>query len=104
MIIKVLVENTSISKDLGSEHGLSLYIGTNSRKILFDVGASELFLENAKKINDSLETINRISKYLMDTKAKYYTCHCTGIEPYNRLKAVMGDSINYLSAGSEITI
>ena len=41
MIIKTLVENTSISKDLGSEHGLSLYIEANGRKILFDVGASD---------------------------------------------------------------
>ena len=47
MIIKTLVENTSLSKDFGSEHGLSLYIESNSPKF-FDVGASELFLENAK--------------------------------------------------------
>ncbi len=273
MIIKTLVENTSISEDLGSEHGLSLYIETNGRRILFDVGASGLFLENAKKLNvniadidyliisyghydhggglrtflqenkkaevflqrlafekhyslglndqlkfigleeelkqnrkivltsdrffiskgiqlfsnifqrepgpisnsgllmeqngqrtkdtfsheqnliieedgktllatgcahngivnilkhfhdlkgcmpdyviggfhlssrsggnESFEAIDQISKYLLNTKAKYYTCHCTGIEPYNRLKAVMGDSIDYLSAGSKITI
>jgi len=46
MLIKTLVENTSISKDFGSEHGLSLYIETKKHKILFDVGASELFLKN----------------------------------------------------------
>ncbi|NLT96310.1 MAG: MBL fold metallo-hydrolase [Clostridia bacterium] len=274
MIIKVLAENTSISKDLGSEHGLSLYIETSNHKILFDVGASRLFLENAEKLNvdisdvdylvishghydhggglrvflrentkaevflqrlafekyyalrsnDELEyigldedlkhnrrivltsdlfvinkgielfsnitrkgplpfsnnrlfmvqngqtvkdvflheqnlvieeggktllvtgcahngivniiehyhdlkghmpdyvvggfhlsgrspvsseepeTIDKISKYLMETNAVFYTCHCTGIEPYNRLKAAMGNNINYLSTGSEITI
>jgi len=274
MIIKALVENTALSKNFGSEHGLSLYIETNSRKILFDVGAGELFLENAKKLNvdisdvdyliishghydhggglkaflrentkaevflhrlafekyyalrsnDELEyigldeelkqnrrivltsdcffinkgiqvfsnitqkeplpisnngllmehngqivqdtfvheqnliieedgktllvtgcahngivniiehfhdlkgrmpnyvvggfhlssrssgnnvnpeMIDKISKYLINTNAKFCTCHCTGIEPYNRLKAAMGDSIDYLSAGSEITI
>lgn len=274
MIIKTLVENTALSKDFGSEHGLSLYIETNSRKILFDVGAGELFLENAKKLNvdisdvdyliishghydhggglkaflrentkaevflhrlafekyyamrsnDELEyigldeelkqnrrivltsdrffiyrgiqvfsnitqkeplpisnngllmehngqivqdtfvheqnliieedgktllvtgcahngivniiehfhdlkgrmpnyvvggfhlssrssgnnvnpeMIDKISKYLINTNAKFCTCHCTGIEPYNRLKTAMGDSIDYLSAGSEITI
>jgi 7,8-dihydropterin-6-yl-methyl-4-(beta-D-ribofuranosyl)aminobenzene 5'-phosphate synthase len=48
MIIKTLVENTSISKDFGNEHGLSLYIETNALKILFDVGASKLFLKNAE--------------------------------------------------------
>lgn len=54
--------------------------------------------------NEALETIDRISKYLIDANAKYYTCHCTGIAPYNRLKAVMGSRIEYLSAGSVITI
>ena len=50
MIIKTLVENTSVSKDFGNEHGLSLYIETSALKILFDVGASELFLKNAENV------------------------------------------------------
>lgn len=273
MLIKTLVENTSISKDFGNEHGLSLYIETKNHKILFDVGASELFFQNAKKLdvniadvdflvishghydhggglkiflkentkaevflhhrafekhyaarpneqlgfigldedlkqnkrivltsdrfpiskgiqvfsnivqreprpksnsgllteqngqivddtfaheqnlvieedgktllvtgcahngiinilehfhsvkgrmpgyviggfhlssrsggNESPETIEKIGRYLLDTKAKYYTCHCTGIEAYERLKFAIGDSIDYLLAGSEITI
>lgn len=273
MIIKTLVENTSISKDFGNEHGLSLYIQTNVLKILFDVGASKLFLKNAEKLgvnitdvdflvishghydhggglktffkentkakvflhhlafekhyairpndkldfigledelkqnkqivftsdrfyirngiqvfsnvvqreaqpklnigllteqnermiadafaheqnliieedgktllvtgcahngiinilehfqeikgcmpdfviggfhlssrsggNEDSDMIDRIGKYLMATNAKFYTCHCTGIEAYERLKSVMGDNIDYLSAGSEITI
>lgn len=274
MIIKALVENTSISKDLGSEHGLSLYIETEDHKILFDVGASGLFLENAKKLgvniadidyliishghndhggglrlflqentkaevflhrlafdkyyalhpnnklefigleddlkqskqivltsdrffinkgiqlfsniiqkgprpisnsgllmeqneqmtddtfaheqilvieedgkkllvtgcahngivnilehyydlnnsmpdyviggfhlsskaigsNEDFDAIDKISNYLVDTKPKYYTCHCTGIEPYKRLKSVMGEKIDYMQVGSEIVI
>ena len=274
MIIKTLVENTSISKDLGSEHGLSLYIETNAHKILFDVGASRLFIDNAKKLNVDIsdvdyliishghydhggglkaflkenskakvfihslafekhfalrsdnelefigldeelkenkqialtsdrffisegiqvfsniikkhappvsnkgllmerdgqkaqdtfaheqnliiqedgktylitgcahngiiniiehlhglkgrmpdfviggfhlssrssdnherrEVLDKISNYLIYSNAKYYTCHCTGIQPYNRLKAVMGDRIDYLSAGCIIRI
>lgn len=58
MLIKTLVENTSISKDFGSEHGLSLYIETKKHKILFDVGASELFLQNAKKFDVSIADVD----------------------------------------------
>lgn len=274
MMIKTLVENTAIGEDFGSEHGLSLYIETKTHKLLFDVGASGLFLENAAKLNvdiaevdfliishghydhggglrtflqentkakvflhprafekhyalgsdhelefigleedlkgneqivltsdqftiakgiqvfsnsiqseprplfnkgllreekgqtkedsfaheqnlvieeegktllvtgcahngianileqfrnlkgrmpdyviggfhlsspssdehESFERLDKLSQYLMDTKAKYYTCHCTGLNPYKRLRAGMGESINYLSAGSTITI
>ena len=68
MIIKTLVENTSISKDFGNEHGLILYIETNALKILFDVGASELFLENAKKLDVNISDID----YLIISHGHYY--------------------------------
>jgi 7,8-dihydropterin-6-yl-methyl-4-(beta-D-ribofuranosyl)aminobenzene 5'-phosphate synthase len=58
MLIKTLVENTSISKDFGSEHGLSLYVETKKHKILFDVGASDLFLQNAKKLNVNIADVD----------------------------------------------
>jgi 7,8-dihydropterin-6-yl-methyl-4-(beta-D-ribofuranosyl)aminobenzene 5'-phosphate synthase len=50
------------------------------------------------------EIIERIGKYLMGTKTKFYTCHCTGIEAYERLKTAMGDNMDYLSTGSKIII
>ena len=58
MLIKILVENTSISKELGSEHGLSLYIETKKHKIMFDVGASDLFLQNAKGLDVNIADID----------------------------------------------
>ncbi len=58
MLIKTLVENTSLSKDFGSEHGLSLYIETQNHKILFDVGASDLFLQNAKKLDVNIADVD----------------------------------------------
>ncbi len=53
---------------------------------------------------ESAEVIKEIANYLLFTKAKYYTGHCTGIEPYNQLKEIMGKEIDYLPAGGEIII
>ncbi len=54
--------------------------------------------------HENLETLDQISQYLLSTKAKFYTGHCTGLEPYKILKAKMGDRIDYLATGSELTI
>ncbi len=58
MIVKTLVENTSLSQNYGHEHGLSLYLETKDHSILFDVGASDLFLENAKKLGVTIADID----------------------------------------------
>jgi len=238
MIIKTLVENTSISENLNSEHGLCLYIETIKHKILFDLGASALFIDKAKiylnqkafhkhysntangekayigldegllptdrfvfvrdhliiddelqlfsnikgkkliapgnqnllmelmtsivqddfsheqnliinegcttllvagcchngivniidhfttKMNGSLShviggfhlsnpssskcedssLINQIGVFLKNTDSTYYTCHCTRIEPYQKLKEIMGEKIHYLATGSQFII
>jgi 7,8-dihydropterin-6-yl-methyl-4-(beta-D-ribofuranosyl)aminobenzene 5'-phosphate synthase len=57
MLIKVLLENRTSSPDLACEHGLSLYIETQKHKILFDMGASTSFLENAKKMDVDLSLV-----------------------------------------------
>ncbi|KUK72061.1 MAG: Uncharacterized protein XD91_1565 [Clostridiales bacterium 38_11] len=58
MVIKILVENTSASEALGSEHGLSLYIEAQHHKLLFDTGASALFAENARKMQIDLSKVD----------------------------------------------
>ena len=58
MIITVLSENLTSSDKLGSEHGLSLYIETETHKILFDTGASGLFAENAGKLGVDLAKVD----------------------------------------------
>jgi 7,8-dihydropterin-6-yl-methyl-4-(beta-D-ribofuranosyl)aminobenzene 5'-phosphate synthase len=58
MVVKVLSENTSISDELGHEHGLSLYIDTGDRKILFDTGASDLFLDNGRKMQVNISDVD----------------------------------------------
>lgn len=56
--IIVLAENTSEYKNLGCEHGLSLYIETAKHRILFDTGQSELFSINAKKLGVDLSKVD----------------------------------------------
>ena len=58
MRIKVLAEDTSSNSSMKSEHGLSLYIETMGKKILFDTGASNLFLENAEKMGISIKDVD----------------------------------------------
>ena len=60
MIIKTLAENTSISEDFRSEHGLCLYIETKTHNLLFDTGASGLFAENALKMNVDLSEVDLV--------------------------------------------
>ena len=58
MIIKVLCENTSADNSIGCEHGLSLYIETLGKKILFDMGQTELFSINAEKMGVGLKDVD----------------------------------------------
>ena len=58
MIIKALVEDTTSKEGLKPEHGLSLYIETSGKRILFDSGASGLFMENAIKMGIDISNID----------------------------------------------
>lgn len=58
MKITVLNENTSISENYFCEHGLSLYIEANGKHILFDMGQTDIFSENAKKLGIDLSTVD----------------------------------------------
>lgn len=58
MKIISLAENTSCAENIGSEHGLSLYIEANNTKLLFDMGQSGLFAENAEKLGVNLSEVD----------------------------------------------
>jgi 7,8-dihydropterin-6-yl-methyl-4-(beta-D-ribofuranosyl)aminobenzene 5'-phosphate synthase len=34
----------------------------------------------------------------------FHTCHCTGIEPYERMKQIMGDKLRYIRTGETLRI
>lgn len=57
MKIICLAENTSVSPEIGAEHGLSLYIETKEHKILFDMGQTDLFAKNAEKLGIDLAAV-----------------------------------------------
>lgn len=58
MIVTVLVENTTVDSGLGCEHGLSLHIETGGRQVLFDMGQSPLFAENARALGVDLARVD----------------------------------------------
>ncbi len=58
MKLSVLTENTASGK-FYSEHGLSYYIESDIN-ILFDTGHSDIFLQNAKKLNIDIDKVDTI--------------------------------------------
>ena len=66
MKIRCLIENNETPFFI-SEHGLSLLIEYNNKKILFDTGKTNSFLNNAKKLNINLSDID----YLVLSHAHY---------------------------------
>ena len=60
MKITVLAENTAISEDFGSEHGLSVLIQMKGATILFDTGCGGLFLENAGRLGLDLTEVTHL--------------------------------------------
>jgi 7,8-dihydropterin-6-yl-methyl-4-(beta-D-ribofuranosyl)aminobenzene 5'-phosphate synthase len=41
---------------------------------------------------------------LRKLRTVFYTGHCTGVEPYNAMKKLMGDKLHYVHSGDEIRI
>lgn len=56
--ITTLVENIVYGKGLQGEHGLSLFIETPEHKVLFDTGASDLFIRNARMMKIDLSEVD----------------------------------------------
>ena len=60
MNIISLIDNYQGNERLRAEHGLCLYIETAHHKMLFDTGQSDLFIENAQKMNIDLTQVDTV--------------------------------------------
>ena len=92
MKITVLAENTSCREGIGCEHGLSLFIETNRCRILFDMGQSTLFAENALRLGVDLskvELVVLLTPYRLD---KAYIEKLRGLLPANAKILFVGES------------
>lgn len=102
MKVITLMENGKISKDLKSAHGLSLYIETEGKKILFDLGPNNKYINNAAKLGVNLEDVDilvishghydhgsGLKKFLMiNKKAKVYLSKEAFSKHYKVLKGL----------------
>ena len=78
MKLTVLLENTVCRPDLKCEHGLSLHIAANGRRILFDMGPNAMFLENAGTLGVSIPDVD------LAVLSHAHDDHCGGLELFCR--------------------
>ena len=89
MKITSLVENISRKENIGAEHGLSLFIETESHNILFDMGQTDLFSENAEKLSKFLKLNDKAKVYInKNAFGDYYN----GTEKYIGLDKSLSES------------
>lgn len=62
------------------------------------------FYSRSRRKMESMEHMDALADFLRSPRAKFYTCHCTGQEPFCRLEEKLGKRMEYLSAGQTIEI
>ena len=58
MKVTVLAENTACRENVTAQHGLSLYLETEGKTILFDMGQDGTFLRNAESLGIDLSKVD----------------------------------------------
>lgn len=54
--------------------------------------------------SEASDAVDAIGEYLVSTPSRFFTCHCTGMENYQRLKRILGEKIQSISTGDRISI
>ena len=61
MKVVTLIENRKLDMpDIKAEHGISLYIESNNKKIIFDLGHKDTFYKNAKALNVDIGEVDYV--------------------------------------------
>ena len=55
-------------------------------------------------VESEKDRLDKIADLLIKTDATFYTCHCTGIEQFEFLKAKLKNNLHYLSTGKCVEI
>lgn len=74
-----------------------------SNEITTAIGGFHLYNPPTRKY-ESNEMIDTIAHALVKKKSVYYTCHCTGMQAYKRMKNMLEDRLNYLSTGTVVML
>lgn len=73
-----------------------------------DIVISGMHLSRKDYSDRNLDEIDELANMLLDyhrtAGTRFYTCHCTGRIPYERMKQVMGVALGVLRTGTEISI
>lgn len=77
--------------------------GSTNNELSNVIGGFHMFNPVTKKY-ESDELIDGVAKEFEKYEYNYYTCHCTGVKAYNRLKETMKDKLGYLSVGTELEL
>ncbi len=67
------------------------------------IGGFHLYNPPTKKY-ESNSLIDSTADMLKEKSGTFYTCHCTGIKAYERMKKTLDDRLKYLSTGSEVLL
>ncbi len=84
MKVHILAENRVRRRGLLAEHGLSLWIDTGKKKILFDTGQTDVYMHNSKAMGIDIES----AEYIVISHGHYD--HAGGLEFFPELDSVKG--------------